>query len=196
MTAAFEPMTEKETARRQIIDLRQTGRVMGYITKFRTLRYKIPTMTDDEAYTLFMRGLDARLQQQVGVHAKTLQEAMDLAERADLWGKQAASGGQKGGDKKVTEKPQKKGWGGNRGKGSGSAGPSRGSVGMIEGESSVSVAAGTKGKPGSGAAKRDKGKGQRRPIKCFVCGAPHRFNECPKWKSLIALAEKKPAQGN
>ena len=29
MTVAFEPMTEKETARRQIIDLRQTGRVMG-----------------------------------------------------------------------------------------------------------------------------------------------------------------------
>ena len=87
MTAAFEPMIEREMARRQIIDLRQIGRVMGYIMKFRTLRYKIPNMTDDEAYTLFMRGLDARLQQQVGVHAKTLQEAMDLAERADLWGK-------------------------------------------------------------------------------------------------------------
>ena len=84
MTAAFEPMTERETARRQMIELRQTCRVMGYITKFRTLRYKIPTMTDEEAFTLFMRGLDARFQQQVEVHAKTLPDAMDLAERADL----------------------------------------------------------------------------------------------------------------
>ena len=62
MTAAFEPMTEKETVQRQIIELRQIGRVMGYITKFRTLRYKIPNMTDEEAFTLFVRGLDAWLQ--------------------------------------------------------------------------------------------------------------------------------------
>ena len=63
MIAAFEPMTKMEMARRQIIELRQTGRVSGYIQRFRTLRYKIPSMTKEEAHSLFLRGSDARLQQ-------------------------------------------------------------------------------------------------------------------------------------
>ena len=194
MTTAFEPMTETETARRQIIELRQTGRVSGYIQRFRTLRYKIPSMTEEEAHSLFLRGLDAGLQQQVGVHAQSLQEAMELAERADLYSKQAAKGGSSSGQKqKTAEKGNKKGW---RGKGSGGAGPFKGSVSNIE-DSTVSAAAGTQGKMGKGAARKDKGKRpQRGPMKCFVCGAPHRFFECPKWKSLLALADKKPAQGN
>ena len=76
------------------------------------------------------------------------------------------------------------------------AGPSKGSVSQIE-DSTVSAAAGTQGKMGKGAARKDKGKRpQKGPMKCFVCGAPHRFFECPKWKSLLALADKKPAQGN
>ena len=194
MIAAFEPMTEMEVARRQIIELRQTGRVSGYIQRFRTLRYKIPSMTEEEAHSLFLRGLDAGLQQQVGVHAQSLQEAMELAERADLYSKQAAKGGASSGQKqKTADKGNKKGW---RGKGSGGAGPSKGSVSQIE-ESTVSAAAGTQGNKGKGAARKDKGKRpQRGPMKCFVCGAPHRFFECPKWKSLLALADKKPAQGN
>ena len=61
MAAAFEPMTEIKTARRQIIELRQTGRVLGYIQRFRTLRYKIVIMTEEEAHSLFLRGLDAGL---------------------------------------------------------------------------------------------------------------------------------------
>ena len=87
MIIAFEPMTKTKTTRQQIIELWQTGRVSGYIQRFHTLRYKIPSMTEDEAYTLFLRGLEAGLQQQVGVHAHTLQSAMELAERADLYGK-------------------------------------------------------------------------------------------------------------
>ena len=59
MIIAFEPMTE--IVRTQIIELRQTGHVSGYIQRFRTLRYKIPSMTEDEAYTLFLRGLGADL---------------------------------------------------------------------------------------------------------------------------------------
>ena len=44
---------------------------------------------------------------------------------------------------------------------------------------------------------KDKGKRpQKGPMKWFVCGAAHRFFECPKWKSLLALADKKPAQRN
>ena len=61
MIYAFEPMTEMETARRQIIELRHIGCVSGYIQRFCTLRYKIPSMTEEEAHSLFLQGLDARL---------------------------------------------------------------------------------------------------------------------------------------
>ena len=87
MIAAFEPMTKMETVRRQIIELRQASRVSRYIQRFSTLRYKIPSITEEEAHSLFLRGLDARLQQQVGVHAQSLQEAMELAEHANLYSK-------------------------------------------------------------------------------------------------------------
>ena len=87
MIVAFEPMTEMETVRRQIIELRQTSRVSGYIQRFCTLRYKILSMTEEEAHSLFFQALDTGLQQQVGVHAQLLQGAMELAERADLYSK-------------------------------------------------------------------------------------------------------------
>ena len=45
MVFAFELMTETEMARRQIIQLRHIGCVLGYIQKFCTLRYKILSMT-------------------------------------------------------------------------------------------------------------------------------------------------------
>ena len=61
MTSAFEPMTETETVRRQIIELQQIGRVSGYIQQFRILRYKILSMIEEEAHSLFLHGLDARL---------------------------------------------------------------------------------------------------------------------------------------
>ena len=86
MTSAFEPITETEIVR-QIITLRQTDHVLGYIQRFCTLRYKIPSMTEEEAHSLFLCLLNAGLQQQVGVHAQLLQEAMELAERADLYSK-------------------------------------------------------------------------------------------------------------
>ena len=54
MVAAFEPMTEMETVRRQIVELRQIGRVSGYIQRFCTLRYKILSMTEEEAQSLFL----------------------------------------------------------------------------------------------------------------------------------------------
>ena len=87
MITAFEPMIAMETARRQIIELRQTGRVLGYIQRFCTLRYKIWSMIEEEAHSSFLRGLDAGLQQEVGVHAQSLQEAMELAKHADLYSK-------------------------------------------------------------------------------------------------------------
>ena len=194
MIATFEPMTEMETARRQIIELRQTGRVSGYIQHFYTLRYKMLSMIEEEAHSLFLRGSDAGLQQQVGVHTQSLQEAMELAEHAELYSEQVAKGGSSSGQKqKTAEKRHKKGW---RGKGSGGASPSKGSISHIE-DSTVSVAASTQGNKGKGVARKDRGKrSQKGPMKCCVCGTPHHFFECPKWKSLLPLADKKPAQGN
>ena len=95
----FEPMTETEIVRRQIIELRQAGRVSRYIQRFCTLRYKIPSMIEEEAHLLLLHGLDAWLQQQVGVHAQLLQEAMELGEHVDLYNKQATRGGSSSGQK-------------------------------------------------------------------------------------------------
>ena len=58
---------------------------------------------------LFLRKLDAGLQQQVGVHIQSLQKAMELAKRADLYSNQAAKGGASLGQKqKTAEKNQKR----------------------------------------------------------------------------------------
>ena len=57
MARAFEPATVVEEARQQILNLRQTGRVTGYIQQFHELLYKIPEMMEEESYTLFVWGL-------------------------------------------------------------------------------------------------------------------------------------------
>ena len=56
-TATFEPTTDQELARQQMKALRQTGRVAGYLHRFRELRYRLPTMTPEEAYAAFIDGL-------------------------------------------------------------------------------------------------------------------------------------------
>ena len=128
------------------------------------------------------------------MHARTLHEAMELAERTDMWSKHVAKGSVASNQKqKNTKKGNKKGW---RGKCYGGAGPSKGLVSHIEAKGTVSTTAVTKGKLGSGAAKKDHGKGARRLVKCCICGASHRFFEYPKWKLLIALASKKPVPRN
>ena len=50
MVVVFEPITEMEIARRQNIELRQTGCVSGYIQRLCTLRYKIPSIMEEEAH--------------------------------------------------------------------------------------------------------------------------------------------------
>ena len=44
-------------------------------------------MVEEEAFTLFLHGHEVGLQQQIGVHAQLLQEAMELVEFVDLWNK-------------------------------------------------------------------------------------------------------------
>ena len=103
MTRAFEPATVVEEARQQILNLRQTGRVNGYVQWFRELLYKVPMMTEEESYTLFLRGLKADVQTSVGVNVPArLEAAMTWAQRVDLWQswESARGDGEKFGKKK------------------------------------------------------------------------------------------------
>ena len=52
MARAFELETVVEEARQQILNLRQTGRITGYVQRFRELLYKIQAMKEEESYTL------------------------------------------------------------------------------------------------------------------------------------------------
>ena len=57
MVQRFEPVTEVEEAQKQLRALRQTGRVAGYVQKFQELKYRLPGMTDEEAFHAFLSGL-------------------------------------------------------------------------------------------------------------------------------------------
>ena len=79
-------MTVVEEARQQVLNLFQTGRVAGYVQQFRKLLYKIPTMTEEESYTLFVRGLKMEIKTSVGVNVpEGLEDAITWARRVDLW---------------------------------------------------------------------------------------------------------------
>ena len=58
MIARFESVTENEEARRELRELHQTRRVAGYTTKFQELKSKLPTMTDEEAFSVYLVGLN------------------------------------------------------------------------------------------------------------------------------------------
>ena len=57
MIHRFESITETEDARRQLRALKQTGRVSGYIQRFQELQYRLPSMTEQEAFHAFLSGL-------------------------------------------------------------------------------------------------------------------------------------------
>ena len=93
MTRAFEPATVVEEARQQILNLRQTGRVTGYVQRFRELLYKIPEMTEEESYTLFVRGLKPEVKTSVGINVPGgLEDAITWAQRVDLWQSREGAG--------------------------------------------------------------------------------------------------------
>ena len=115
----------------------------------------MPSMIEEETHLSFLHRLDIGLQQQGGVHAQSLQEAVQLAERADLYSIQGAKGGSSLGQKQKTAKKRNKK--SLRGKGFGGSGPSKGLDSHIE-ESIVFSIASTQGKIGKGSARKDKGK--------------------------------------
>ena len=86
MVQRFEPVTEVEEARKQLRALRQTGRVAGYIQKFQELQYRLPGMTDEEAFHAFLSGLQPHLQEHVGAHVQgDLEAAIAMAQRLEVY---------------------------------------------------------------------------------------------------------------
>ena len=57
MVQRFELVIEVEEVQKQLWALRQTGRVTGYVQKFQELQYRLPGMTDEEAFHTFLSGL-------------------------------------------------------------------------------------------------------------------------------------------
>ena len=74
-----------EEARQQILNLWQTGCVARYVQRFCELLYKIPSMTEEESYTLFVRGLKPEIKTSMGVNIlEGLEDAITWAQRVDL----------------------------------------------------------------------------------------------------------------
>ena len=108
MVQQFELVTKVEEARKQLRALRQIGRVANYIQKFQELQYRLPGMTDEEAFHTFLSGLQPHLQEHVGAHVQgDLEAAIAMAQRLEVYrGGDGAKAGEKG-PKKF--KKQKKG---------------------------------------------------------------------------------------
>ena len=80
MVQRFKPVTEVEEAQKQLQALRHTGRVVGYVQKFQELQYRLPGMTDEEAFHTFLSGLQPHLQEHVGAHVQgDLEAAIAMA---------------------------------------------------------------------------------------------------------------------
>ena len=140
MIRAFEPTTDDALARQQLAALKQTGRVAGYIQKFREIRGRIQDMSVQDEFAAFIRGLQPRIKTQVGALVEDdLAAAMRLAARLELWIADTSGGGSSG---QGGGKQQGKGRGGGSGARSGGQGPKQqGKVQAVE----SSVAAVDKG---------------------------------------------------
>ena len=68
MEQAFTPLSEVEHARRKLMEMKMGKNVSMYIQAFCTQMYKVPEMTQEEAFSLFMRGLKPRIREQIGYH--------------------------------------------------------------------------------------------------------------------------------
>ena len=81
MVQRFEPVTEVEEAHKQLqsIEADRPSRT-GYVQKFQELQYRLPGMTDEEAFHAFLSGLQPHLQEHVGAHVQgDLEAAIAMA---------------------------------------------------------------------------------------------------------------------
>ena len=204
MEQAFTPLSEVEHARRKLMEMKMGKNVSTYIQAFRTQMYKVPEMTQEEAFSLFMRGLEPRIREQIGYHVEgDLGWAMAMAEKANVWRSRGEGQNQKGQNKPKAggsgqsgsgqnPKGNKKPWWGK--KGSGNAVQGKGTVTTEGASSSGSVAAVASGTNTQGHQNQQK-KGPRRKFPCPGCGGKHQFKDCPQWKSVQALLAKEKKLG-
>ena len=95
MCVAFEPVTASKESRWQLRNLCQTGRVRSYVQHFCELQYRLPGMSEEEAFSTFLAILLApHIQEQAGAHIqRDLSAAITMTERLDLFCASARVGG-------------------------------------------------------------------------------------------------------
>ena len=166
------------------MEIKMGENVSMYIQALCTQMYKVPEMTQEEAFSLFMRGLEPRIREQIGYHVEgDLGQAMATEENTDVWRSCSEGQNQKGQNKQKTrgsgqsgqgqnQKGNKKPWWGK--KGYGNAVHGKGTM-TIDGASNsgfiVAVASetNTQGHQNQNQQK----KGPRRKFPCPGCGGKH-----------------------
>ena len=100
MEQAFTPLSEVEHPRKKLMEMKMGKNVSMYIQVFCTQVYKVPKMTKEEAFSLFMCGLERRIREQIGYHVEgDLGRVMAMAEKADVWRSRNEGQNQKGQNK-------------------------------------------------------------------------------------------------
>ena len=178
MIASFEPVTSEEQARKQLRSLTQTGRVSGYVTRFRELQYKLPEMTRGEAFSAFLAGLQPQVRQHVGAHVRDdLEEAITMALRLDLF---RATDGEKGKGKERLGHPKPKKTGVHNIETTTADGSSGGQVNAVDQKTKKT----RRGRRQNRGGQSGGGRGDRPAPKCFCCGGDHLMKNCPEWKEM------------
>ena len=94
LRANFCPINATKRARDRLATMRQTGTLQEFVREFRSVCLEIPGMTDEEKLDRFMRALQTRLRSEVDIQEpKTLDKAVQLAERFDAIFRATGSGG-------------------------------------------------------------------------------------------------------
>ena len=84
ITKQFKPLDSIRTARDRLAKLRQTGSVMSYTTQFQSICLEIPSITEDEQYDRFLRGLKDHIRKEIEFREPAnLLELTRLAHRYD-----------------------------------------------------------------------------------------------------------------
>ncbi|GAB5489763.1 MAG: hypothetical protein Pars2KO_33330 [Parasphingorhabdus sp.] len=80
----FEPTVAADDARRELKRIRQTTSVRDFVTRFRKLVLRVPDMSLDDQYLIFVDGLKEAIRLPVATAAnRDIEQAIILAERID-----------------------------------------------------------------------------------------------------------------
>ena len=111
------------------MEIKMGKNVSTYIQAFCTQMYKVPEMTQEKAFSLFMRGLELRIREQIGYHVEgNMGRVMGMAEKVDVWRSRGEGQNVKGQNKQKVgssgqsgqgqiQKGNKKPWWGKKGSG-------------------------------------------------------------------------------